>query len=325
MLAAQLAAGLLDGPLFDAPAAPCSSATWHRRRSCGPARRVTARSRVWSACSSNEARHDGVRDAAVVERQARALCESASCAAGVTLSPLADAPVAGRCEPSGSAVAAPRPPTAPRSRVRSRRRGAGSARRWRPAAPPVPVHRERLACGGEARGVRHPGGGCVRRDGGGVAAGAPPRVWSITDQMSLPGSADVVDPAHRAGVGRRLCGVARRGLPRARGSVLASGLGRSIGVVCFHPKYEIPSQKFLARRPFGHMRSTEKLRRWLERTRTLPSDDEIARAGAAMRHSPRRSTCCGRRSSRRPRTQERPAVQRQRAAAARLATWRLTW
>ena len=70
--------------------------------------------------------------------------------------------------------------------------------------------------------------------------------------------------------------------------MLASGLGRSIGVVCFHPKYEIPSQKFLARRPFGHMRSTEKLRRWLRESdeESLPSDDEIAWAGAAMRHSP---------------------------------------
>uniref|UniRef100_A0A6V2VCB8 Uncharacterized protein n=1 Tax=Emiliania huxleyi TaxID=2903 RepID=A0A6V2VCB8_EMIHU len=75
--------------------------------------------------------------------------------------------------------------------------------------------------------------------------------------------------------------------PLLEASVLAAGLGRTLGavlrsppavvaqaprsyprlieagIVCFHPQYETPSDAWLARHRFGHMHSPSKLRRYL--------------------------------------------------------------
>ena len=114
MLAAQLATALLDSPLFDAARRPLLE------RHVAPTPVVwsgTARSQLavefWSFLLEQQqarpAQSTVFATPRLSERQARALCESASCAAGVALSPLeSDAPVAGvRCEPSGWAVLSP--------------------------------------------------------------------------------------------------------------------------------------------------------------------------------------------------------------------------
>ena len=46
--------------------------------------------------------------------------------------------------------------------------------------------------------------------------------------------------------------------------VLSAGLGRVLGVVCFHPQYATPDEEWLARHRFGHMHPTAKLRRYAE-------------------------------------------------------------
>ena len=192
MLAAHLATGLLDGPLFDVARRPLLE------RHVAPTPVVwagSARSQLavefWSfLLEQQEARQQSTVFATprLSERQARTLCESASCATA-SRSPLADAPVAGiRCEPSGSAVRPPRPPTAPRSRVRSEtalgERGAGA----RPA-PPVPVHRERPLAAVKLEAFGVPAAGAY----GATAASSLPELllefWSITDQMLAAGQA----------------------------------------------------------------------------------------------------------------------------------------
>lgn len=52
--------------------------------------------------------------------------------------------------------------------------------------------------------------------------------------------------------------------PALESSVLASGLGRVLGVVCFHPSYSTPSLEFLRRNRFGHMHGPAKLRTWVD-------------------------------------------------------------
>ena len=53
--------------------------------------------------------------------------------------------------------------------------------------------------------------------------------------------------------------------PLLEESLLACGLGRTLGIVCFHPSYTTPPPAFLARRRFGHMHGLPTLRGWLER------------------------------------------------------------
>jgi len=55
--------------------------------------------------------------------------------------------------------------------------------------------------------------------------------------------------------------------PALEASVLASGLGRKLGVVCFHPAYDTPSPAFLRRNRFGHMHGPSKLRGWVDGAR----------------------------------------------------------
>ena len=64
-------------------------------------------------------------------------------------------------------------------------------------------------------------------------------------------------------VGRRWGEWHRTVFPLLEASVLAAGLGRTLGIVCFHPQYETPSDAWLARHRFGHMHSPSKLRRYL--------------------------------------------------------------
>ena len=78
--------------------------------------------------------------------------------------------------------------------------------------------------------------------------------------------------------------------PALEASVLAAGLGRTLGVVCFHPRYVTPDAAFLARRRFGHMHGLRTLRRWLDEREPQLSrrtdDEELAWAGAYMRRAP---------------------------------------
>lgn len=78
--------------------------------------------------------------------------------------------------------------------------------------------------------------------------------------------------------------------PSLESSVLAAGLGRTLGVVCFHPRYATPPPSFLARQRFGHMHGGPTLRRYLQEHEPALSagttDDELAWAGAYMRRSP---------------------------------------
>ena len=300
MLAAPLATALLDSPLFDAARRPLLE------------RHVAPTPVVWSGSARSQLavefwsfllEQQQVQPQSTVfatprlsERQARALCESASCAAGVALSPLeSDPPVAGvRCEPSGSAVAAATP--ADGAAVA---RAIPETRRWvNEALAPGPLHLCPFTASDSLAGVKLeafgiPAAGIAY---GATAAASLPELllefWSITDQMLAAGQARTSSILLTAPAWDDDFAAWRDEVfPALEESVLASGLGRSIGVVCFHPKYEIPSQKFLARRPFGHMRSTEKLRRWLassdEELSAETSDEELAWAGAAMRHSPR--------------------------------------
>ena len=73
-------------------------------------------------------------------------------------------------------------------------------------------------------------------------------------------------------------------------SVLSAGLGRTLGIVCFHPDYSTPDAAYLARHRFGHMHSTERLRRWLAEADPPLSDrtdDSLLHwAGSYQRRSP---------------------------------------
>ena len=73
-------------------------------------------------------------------------------------------------------------------------------------------------------------------------------------------------------------------------SLLASGLSRTLGVVCFHPQYATPPVEWLARHRFGHMHSTQRLRAWLDQhdptLSAASTDDAIEWAGSVQRRSP---------------------------------------
>mmetsp|Transcript_12918 Transcript_12918/g.26177 ORF Transcript_12918/g.26177 Transcript_12918/m.26177 type:complete len:365 (-) Transcript_12918:139-1233(-) len=78
--------------------------------------------------------------------------------------------------------------------------------------------------------------------------------------------------------------------PTLERSVLSAGLGRTLGIVCFHPDYSTPDPIYLARNRFGHMHSTERLRRWLEEADAPLSqrteDPLLHWAGSYQRRSP---------------------------------------
>ena len=78
--------------------------------------------------------------------------------------------------------------------------------------------------------------------------------------------------------------------PLLEQGVLAAGLGRTIGIVSFHPAYEVPPPAILAKRRFGHMHSLATLRRWLaehdpQLEVRLP-ESTLASAAAEMRRTP---------------------------------------
>ena len=70
--------------------------------------------------------------------------------------------------------------------------------------------------------------------------------------------------------------------------VVACGLEKQVGVVCFHPKYATPDGRSFP--GFGHMHSVPRLRKWLhENDQSLEealTDDEIAAGGAWQRRTP---------------------------------------
>ena len=78
--------------------------------------------------------------------------------------------------------------------------------------------------------------------------------------------------------------------PALEASLLAAGLGRTLGIVCFHPCYETPDESWLARHRFGHMHSTTRLRRWVRAEDAAlserVSDDELQWAGSYQRRTP---------------------------------------
>ena len=78
--------------------------------------------------------------------------------------------------------------------------------------------------------------------------------------------------------------------PLLEEAVLAAGLGRELGIVCFHPEYVTPNEEWLARHRFGHVHSTARLRSYLEihdlDLAASSSDDEILWAGSYQRRSP---------------------------------------
>ena len=67
-------------------------------------------------------------------------------------------------------------------------------------------------------------------------------------------------------------------------------MGRTLGIVCFHPGYSTPDASYLARNRFGHMHSTARLRRWLHEADPALSqatdDRTLHWAGSYQRRSP---------------------------------------
>lgn len=78
--------------------------------------------------------------------------------------------------------------------------------------------------------------------------------------------------------------------PLLESGVIAAGLGRTVGIVCFHPAYDVPSPAYLAKHRFGHMHSLATLRRWLREhephLESGLSDGDLSTAAAQMRRSP---------------------------------------
>lgn len=78
--------------------------------------------------------------------------------------------------------------------------------------------------------------------------------------------------------------------PTLEASVLSAGLGRTLGVVCFHPEYATPPPSFLARQRFGHMYGVPTLRKYLEmhepELAAATTDDELAWAANYQRRAP---------------------------------------
>ena len=78
--------------------------------------------------------------------------------------------------------------------------------------------------------------------------------------------------------------------PLLEASVLAAGLGRELGIVCFHPSYVTPDEEWLVKHRFGHMHAARKLRGYVkqhepELAESL-SDEQLSWAGAYQRRSP---------------------------------------
>lgn len=78
--------------------------------------------------------------------------------------------------------------------------------------------------------------------------------------------------------------------PTLEAMLVAAGLTRTLGIVCFHPCYSTPDASYLARHRFGHMHSTARLRSWLDAVdpplSATVSDAELHWAGSYQRRSP---------------------------------------
>lgn len=78
--------------------------------------------------------------------------------------------------------------------------------------------------------------------------------------------------------------------PLLESSVLASGLGRDLGIVCFHPHYATPPDSFLRKHRFGHMYGPSTLRRWAQEANDAQvaalDDDTLRWSGSYQRRSP---------------------------------------
>jgi hypothetical protein len=78
--------------------------------------------------------------------------------------------------------------------------------------------------------------------------------------------------------------------PLIEASVLAAGLGRSLGIVCFHPDYVTPSDEWLARHRFGHMHPTGRLRQYVDvhdaDLSACSDDDALLWAASYQRRTP---------------------------------------
>ena len=73
-------------------------------------------------------------------------------------------------------------------------------------------------------------------------------------------------------------------------SLVAAKVSRDVGIVCFHPRYETPSENWLATHRFGHMYAPKTLRRYCAEAgaddlAALP-DDDLLYYGSYMRRSP---------------------------------------
>ena len=78
--------------------------------------------------------------------------------------------------------------------------------------------------------------------------------------------------------------------PLLEESLVAARVSRDIGIVCFHPRYETPSEKWLATHRFGHMYAPTTLRRYCAEAgaddlAALP-DDDLLYYSSYMRRSP---------------------------------------
>ena len=78
--------------------------------------------------------------------------------------------------------------------------------------------------------------------------------------------------------------------PLLEESLVAARVSRDIGIVCFHPRYETPSEKWLATHRFGHMYAPATLRRYCAEAgaddlAALP-DGDLRYYGSYMRRSP---------------------------------------
>ena len=78
--------------------------------------------------------------------------------------------------------------------------------------------------------------------------------------------------------------------PLLEESLVAAKVSRDVGIVCFHPRYETPSEKWLATHRFGHMYAPKTLRRYCAEAgaddlAALP-DDDLLYYGSYMRRSP---------------------------------------
>lgn len=78
--------------------------------------------------------------------------------------------------------------------------------------------------------------------------------------------------------------------PALEASVLAAGLSRTLGIVCFHPEYDTPPVAWLATHRFGHMHSDARLRAWVDELEpelsAATSDELLHWAGSYQRRSP---------------------------------------